>query len=74
LPCDIPWKEHFLKQKRDYKEGHVTKPVTKFKNMSELADVVMYQIFRVHLLELVQSEDTKKRKDVRDNEKQELFE
>lgn len=59
---DIPWKEYFQEQTRLYKDGDVKKPVTKFNRMSDLADVVMYQIIRAPLMGLILSELTKNSK------------
>lgn len=59
---DIPWKEYFQEQMKLYKNGDIKKPVTKFNRMSDLADVVMYQIIRAALMGLILSELTKNRK------------
>jgi len=59
---DITWKEYFQEQTKLYKDGDIKKPVTKFSRMSDLAEVLVYQIIRAALMGLILSELTKNRK------------
>lgn len=59
---NIPWKEYFQEQVESHEDDNIKRPVTNFNKMSDLADVVMYQIIRAALMGLILSELTNNRK------------